>query len=202
MDQEKIGLFIKQLRNEKNLTQQELADKLSVSFKTISKWECGKGLPEVSLMIPLCKELNITVNELLSGERLNMENYNENSEKNILNALRGKEQADKHLLQIEIVVGVLSTFILLACTITAAYVEMETWLKVLLIVGGFVICLIGLAFAIGIEQKAGYYECQKCNHRYVPRYVSVLMAMHYGRTRYMKCPKCGKYSYQKKRISK
>ena len=79
MDQEKIGLFIKQLRNEKNLTQQELADKLSVSFKTISKWECGKGLPEVSLMIPLCKELNITVNELLSGERLNMENYNENS---------------------------------------------------------------------------------------------------------------------------
>ena len=100
MDQEKIGLFIKQLRNEKNLTQQELADKLSVSFKTISKWECGKGLPEVSLMIPLCKELNITVNELLSGERLNMENYNENSEKNILNALREKEQADKHLLQI------------------------------------------------------------------------------------------------------
>ena len=62
MDQIKIGRFIKECRKEKNLTQQELADKLMVSFKTISKWECGKGLPEVSLFIPLCEELNITVN--------------------------------------------------------------------------------------------------------------------------------------------
>ena len=67
MDQVKIGRFIKECRNEKNMTQQELADKLMVSYKTISKWECGKGLPEVSLMIPLCEMLGVNVNELLSG---------------------------------------------------------------------------------------------------------------------------------------
>ena len=59
MDQEKIGLFIKQLRNEKNLTQQELADKLSVSFKTISKWECGKGMPDIGMLVPLGEKLGV-----------------------------------------------------------------------------------------------------------------------------------------------
>ncbi|MDE7084364.1 MAG: helix-turn-helix domain-containing protein [Clostridia bacterium] len=71
MNQIETGKFIKTARKEKSLTQRELAEKLNISEKTVSKWETGNGLPEVSLMLPLCKILDITVNELLSGERLN-----------------------------------------------------------------------------------------------------------------------------------
>ena len=79
---------------------------------------------------------------------------------------------------------------------------MEEWLRILLIVAGFVVCLIGVGFAIRIEQTAGYYQCAKCGHRYVPTFGSVLWAMHFGRTRYMKCPECHKRSWQKKVIGK
>ena len=82
MDQKKIGLFIKECRREVNITQQELADKLGVSFKTVSKWECGNGLPDVSLMLPLCNELKISVNELLSSKRLPNEEYKNKAEEN------------------------------------------------------------------------------------------------------------------------
>ena len=75
MDQIKIGKFIAEERKAKKYTQRELADKLSISDKTISKWERGNGFPEVSLLLPLCNELEITVNELLSGERLQAMDY-------------------------------------------------------------------------------------------------------------------------------
>ncbi len=66
MDQIRIGKFIAESRKSRNLTQRQLADALSISDKTISKWECGKGLPEISIMLPLCEALDITVNDLLS----------------------------------------------------------------------------------------------------------------------------------------
>ena len=84
MDQLKTGRFIKLLRTEKQLTQREIAEKLNISEKTVSKWETGNGMPEVSLMLPLCKILEISVNELLSGERLDPEKYCEKAEENIV----------------------------------------------------------------------------------------------------------------------
>jgi hypothetical protein len=97
---------------------------------------------------------------------------------------------------------VLSVIILVGFTLVAAYFEMQTWLRVCLIVSGFALGLVGIGFALRIEQTAGYYECRCCGHKYVPSYQSVLWAMHMGRTRYMKCPECKKYSWQKKVISK
>ena len=79
---------------------------------------------------------------------------------------------------------------------------MKDWLRILLIVVGFVPFIIGILLAIRIEQTAGYYECEKCHYKYIPTYNSVLFAMHNGRTRYMKCPKCNQKSWQKKVISK
>lgn len=87
MNQEKIGKFILELRKEKDMTQQTLADKLGVSNKTISKWENGRGMPDLSLMKPLCNILGITINELLSGERLDKKDYQERLEENILNTI-------------------------------------------------------------------------------------------------------------------
>ena len=131
-----------------------------------------------------------------------MDNYKEKFEQNMLDMVKQKEEADKKLLGLEILIGIFSMIILLGFTFVAAFVEMQEWLRIVLIVVDFVVCMIGIGFAIRIEQTAGYYECRKCHHKYVPTYNSVLWAMHYGRTRYMKCPECNERSWQKKVISK
>ena len=131
-----------------------------------------------------------------------MDNYREKLEQNIVDMVKQKEEADKKLLSLEWVIGIFSIIILLGFTFIAAYVEMQDWLRITLIVAGFVIGLIGIGFALRIEQTAGYYMCKKCGHRHVPTYSSVLWAMHFGRTRYMECPECSKRSWQKKVISK
>ena len=88
MDQNKIGRFIAALRTEQGLTQRELAEKLHISDKTVSKWETSRGLPDASLMLPLCQALGISVNELLSGERLDESAYREKAEENMVTLLR------------------------------------------------------------------------------------------------------------------
>ena len=202
MDQIKIGKFIAERRKKNNLTQMQLAEKLNITDRAISKWENGKAMPDSSIMLELCNELKISVNELLSGEMIEMNNYNEIVEKNLLDMVKQKEESDKRLLSMEIVIGVLSIIILLSSTFVASFFEMENWIRILLIVGGFIPAIIGMLFGLKIEQTAGYYECAKCNHKYVPTYSSVLWAMHINRTRYMKCPNCNKRSWQKKVISK
>ena len=202
MNQIKIGKFISECRKNNNLKQMQLAEKLNITDRAISKWENGKAMPDSGVMLDLCKELKISVNELLSGEMIEMKNYDESAEKNLLEMVKQKEEADKRLLSMEIVIGALSVTILLSLTFIASFIQMEEWLRILLIVVGFIPCMIGLLFALKIEQIAGYYECRKCHHKYVPTYSSVLWAMHINRTRYMKCPKCGKHSWNKKTISK
>lgn len=82
MDSIKIGRFIAEIRKLHKLTQAQLANELNISDKTVSKWECGKGLPEVALMLPLCKTLEINVNDLLSGERVAEVDYQKKAEEN------------------------------------------------------------------------------------------------------------------------
>ncbi len=202
MDQIKIGKFISKCRKEKSLTQMQLAEKLGITDRAISKWETGKSLPDSSIMLELCEMLGITVNDLLSGEVVTMSNYNEKLEKNLISMVKEKEKADKRLLSMEIFIVVLVSAILLSLVFTAAFVQMADWLRVCLIVIGFVVFTIGVVYAVKIEQTAGYYECAQCGHKHVPAFGSVLWSMHMGRTRYMKCPKCSKKSWQKKVISK
>ena len=116
--------------------------------------------------------------------------------------VKEKEKADKAYLIMQIVFMVPCIAILLTLCVIAAYAELETWLRVLLIVIGFVPVATACPFLLKIEQLAGYYECANCGHRYVPSYKSVFLSMHLGRTRYMKCPVCEKRSWHKKRISK
>ena len=202
MNQAKIGNFIADQRKANNLTQSALAEKLGVTDRAVSKWENGKCLPDASIMLDLCKILKITVNDLLCGERITMENYNKQLEENLIEITKQKQELDKKLLSLEILIGVFSCIILFGFVFTAAFVQMKDWLRIILIVVGFIIGCVGIFFVLRIEQVAGYYECRKCNHKYVPSYNSVLRAMHYGRTRFMKCPSCGKKSWQKKVISK
>ena len=201
MDQIKIGKFIAECRKEKNLTQTQLAEKLGITDRAVSKWECGRSLPDSGIMLELCKELGISVNELLTGERLKMDDYNERAEKNLMEMKKQKEEGDRRLLRTEIVIGVIGSIFLIVMVVLAKYVGMETWLKILLLALGFVVFLVAAFFALRIEQKAGYYECAKCGHKYTPTFLQVLFAMHMGRTRYMKCPHCGQRSWNKKVIS-
>ena len=202
MDQIKIGKFIAERRKAQGLTQLQLADRLGITDRAVSKWERGKTLPDSSLMLDLCGILKISVNDLLSGEVVTMEKYNEELEKKLLETIREKERADQKLLMLEVVVGILCIAIFVPLILVAGLVQMEEWLRVVLILVGFLPLLAATPFMIRIEQTAGYYECQECGHRYVPSFKAVFLAMHMGRTRYMKCPKCGKRSWQKKVISK
>ena len=131
-----------------------------------------------------------------------MENYNLKAEENLLKMKKQKEEADKRLLHMEILLGVLCIVPLLISIIIVMAIPMEEWLGVVITVTGLIPLLIATPFAIRIEQVAGYYECEKCHHKYIPKYKSVFLAMHYGRTRYMKCPECNKRSWHKKVISK
>ena len=202
MDQIKIGKFIAECRKKESLTQMQLAEKLNITDRAVSKWETGKSLPDSSIMLELCEILEITVNDLLSGEVITMDNYNKEMENNLLEMVKQKEKSDKTLLAMEVLLGSLCMTVFFALIMVASLVTMEDWLRILLILIGFAPLLIATPFMLRIEQKAGYYKCQKCGHRYIPKYSSVFLAMHMGRTRYMKCPECGKKSWQKKVISK
>ena len=202
MDQIKIGRFIATRRKEIGLTQLELAEKLNISDRAVSKWETGKSLPDASIMIELCEILGIGINELFYGEMINMNENDKKYDEIILAMKKEQEDSTKRLLSMEIVIGVLISIVFFALIFIASFVEMEDWLRITLIMTGFIPFIIMILFAMRIEQKAGYYECEHCHHKYVPTFSSVLWAMHVNRTRYMKCPKCGKRSWQKKVISK
>lgn len=202
MDQIKIGRFIALKRKEKGLTQMELAEILGITDRAVSKWETGKSMPDVSIMLHLCETLDISVVDLLNGEVIKMEDYEKQLEKKLLEAVKEKEESDKRLLALEWVVGILSVIVLFVPIIIASCLPMEDWQRIVLMFSGFIPCFVGFFFAVKIEQVAGYYECKHCGHRYVPTYKAVNMSMHMGRTRYMKCPKCNQKSWQKKVIKK
>ncbi|MCH5142103.1 MAG: helix-turn-helix domain-containing protein [Clostridiales bacterium] len=201
MDQVKTGRFIKACRKEKNLTQREVAEKLNISEKTVSKWETGNGLPEVGLMLPLCETLGISVNELLSGERLDEKKYFEKAEQNIMSLIEEKAEAKKKII-IAVIIVVTTLLAGLALILVAELLEMQTWLRIVLGVIGAVIIVIGIGLACVLERDAGVYECKHCGERFVPTMIAYLFAPHTPTTRRLKCPKCGKKSCCKKRLSK
>ena len=94
MDQIKIGKFIAERRKQVNLTQIQLAEKLNITDRAISKWETGRAMPDTSIMLELCEILKINVNDLLSGEVVTMENYNKQLEENLIEVVKQKEEAD------------------------------------------------------------------------------------------------------------
>ena len=201
MNQEKIGLYIKEKRKAKNLTQQELAEKLSVSYKTISKWECGKGLPDVSIMLDLCKELNISVNELLCGEDLNNSNYQEKAEENLVNVLNERKMNTKRMKN-EIIIGVSSLLSILLYFVLLGFLDIDEHIKVILIIVGLILLIIIAISLCVMDNNIGYFECEHCKERFVPKTIDYIKAPHSLTTRRLKCPFCGKISYCRKKLSK
>ena len=125
MNQEKIGKFIAECRKEKNLTQSELAEKLNISNKAISKWETGKGMPDSSIMLELCKCLDINVNELLSGEHLVENEYKEKVDENIVNIAKDSEKSKKQKNKVIIIFSCIFALIILYFVGTYIYKNAE-----------------------------------------------------------------------------
>ena len=204
MDQEKIGKFISSCRKEAGLTQAALADKLGITDRAVSKWETGKSLPDASIMIELCNLLGITVNELLTGEHITMEDYKNKAEENLLEMTQKVEKRDKLLLQLELwmIGSVIPLFV--GMSLFGSYLcdnGQVVWGSII-IFSQFLLLIQFVYFGLKIEHDAGYYECPNCGERYVPTMKAMFWAPHMGRTRKMTCPHCGKKGYHRKVVSK
>ena len=201
MDQIKIGKFIADERKRKGYTQKQLSEKLEISDKTISKWERGNGFPEVSLLLPLCNELEITVNELLSGERVSEEDYRKKAEENMVNLVREAQESKKKIILSAIVVG-LTIIAALPLFMISGLLEMENWLRVTIIIIGGVVFFGGIAVACVLDRDAGAFECPECNNRFVPDMKAYVMGPHTITKRKLVCPHCGAHKYCKKVLTK
>lgn len=201
MDQSKTGKFIAQERRAQNLTQRQLADKLAISDKTVSKWECGKGLPEVSLMLPLCEILQITVNDLLSGEKVAEGDYQKKAEENMMDLIR-KNAENKERMTLSIICGVITIIAVCALVMLASYLELSAAVRILLLVCAVLTAIAGIGAAARLEVKAGYYECPHCGTLFVPTMTDYVKGWHTLTRRRLTCPTCGKTSMCRHRITR
>ena len=201
MDQIAIGKFIAEERKRKGYTQKQLSEKLEISDKTVSKWERGNGFPEVSLLLPLCKELDITVNELLSGERVSLEDYQRKAEENMVNLVKEAQESRKKII-LSAVVALLVVVAAVPLFVLSGALEMETWLRCVLIVIGFVVLFLGIAVACVLDREAGAFECPECKTRFVPDMKAYVMGPHTITKRKLVCPHCGAHKYCRKVLTK
>ena len=202
MDQIKIGKFIVECRKKNKLTQMQLAEKLNITDRAISKWENGRSLPDSSIMLELCNELKISVNELLSGEVIDMKEYDKKSEELLLELAKQDELKNKKLMTSMWTILITSAIFYIGILLLAVNTLEEGILLGTIICVSTIIFVIAGFIALKFEVDAGYYECKKCHHRFIPTYKEVMFAMHISTTRYLKCPKCHKRSWAKKVMSK
>ena len=170
MDQEKIGKFIAECRKKKNMTQQELAEKLGVSDRTIGNWENGRNMPDLALFKPLCNELDITLNDLMSGEKVDKSNYQEKLEENIINTINYSNKKIKNknkLLNITLIVfGVL-----IATTAITIFPSESSWGSIYSVFGA-IISLIGVS---KFTKRLTYGKRLLCNFSYFITFILFLM---------------------------
>ena len=202
MDQIKIGRFIAESRKKVKLTEIQLAEKLGITDKAISKWETGKSMPDTAIMLQLCDILEISVNELLSGEKISMENTNQKNEQLLLDMSKELERKNKTVWTSMWVIMIISMTALFAGILIAAFLIPEGVWQLVTIIGICIVFLIPCFYALKLEVSVGAYKCKNCGHEIVPTFRQALMAMHRGTTRYLKCPECKKRTWCKKVLKK
>ena len=202
MDLIKIGKFIAACRKDRKITQEQLAEKLYVTDRAVSKWERGLSMPDAGKMLDLCNILDINVNELLNGEKINMKDYNKKTEELLIEMAKQEEIKNKKLLTSMWTILIVSVVFYTGIITLAVNLLEEGILLGVIICISTIVLLIAAFIALKFEVDAGYYECKHCHHKYVPTYMQVLFAPHISTTRYLKCPKCNKKSYSKKVMTK
>ncbi len=195
----KIGKFIAGERKAKNLTQRQLADALSISDKTVSKWECGKGLPEVSLMLPLCEKLGITVNDLLSGEKVSEVDYQKKAEENMVDLMKENEENKKRMV-LSVICGVITIIAVCSLAVIASFLEIPAAARIGLLILAAATAAAGTGAAAMLDAKAGYFECPHCKALFVPSMGDYVKGVHTITRRRLTCPECGKTGMCRHRV--
>ena len=198
MDQIKIGKFIAECRKKQNLTQAQLAEKLDITDRAISKWETGKAMPDSDIMLDLCDILGIKVNELLCGEMIEIEHKDEQLNELIFQMAKNEERYHKRLLH--------SAYVIIATSLTALICLMslisllipECGFQEFLIIVSVILFIIPCMIALKFKAETGYYECKNCQHMFVPNSKEIAVLMQTPTRRLLKCTKCGKWTWCKK----
>ena len=174
MNQEKIGKFIAECRKQKNMTQQELAEKLNVSDRTVGNWENGRNMPDLSLFKPLCNELNISLNDLMSGEKVKEREYQEKLEENTINII---DYTNKKIENRNHFIGLIFiTFgVLISITAIAIFPSESSWGSIYSVLGA-IISLIGVS---RFTKRLSYPKRLISNFGYFFIFISVLMTIDY-----------------------
>ena len=202
MDQIKIGRFIAECRKSADLTQMQLGERLNITDRAVSKWETGRALPDASLMLQLCDILGISVNELLNGEKIGMENNEQKNEQLLLDMAKELKEKNKTIWRSMWVLMIVSIVGLIGGVLAAALLIPEGPWQLVVVLAVTVSFLIPCFFALKLEVSVGVYKCKKCGHEIVPTYKQALNAMHMGTTRYLFCPECNKRTWCKKVLKK
>ena len=201
MDQLRIGRFIATCRKAQGRTQRQLADELAVSDKTISKWETGRGLPEVSLMLPLCAALGITVNGLLSGERVGEGDYRKKAEENMMELMRENAENRQRLLQ-SIACGGVTVVAVCALVALAAFLPLPALARVALLLLAMATAVVGIWAAATLDVRAGWFECPHCKELFVPPMADYVKGCHTFTKRRLTCPRCGQTAMCRHRVAR
>lgn len=200
IDQEKVGKFIKEKRKEKNMTQEELANEIGVLAKTVSKWECGKGLPDITIIPFLAASLGVNINQLLLGEDID---NNEDKIKSIMLDVYLEEKINnKRKMISEVLLGIPFIIFFFGSIILGSLLDIETYLRIIIIVSSFILFIIGIFGLCLLDSQIGYYECPTCKHRFVPSFFHFVIAPHTILKRRLKCPNCHNKHYCKKKMGK
>lgn len=201
MDMQKIGNFLAELRKNKRLTQDELGEQIGVTNKTVSRWENGNYLPPVEMLQILSKLYDVSINELLSGARLNDEHYKENAEEYIVVDLMKKSKDAKKYLTLSVIVACITILAATSIILLTAMLSAPIWLRITSIIFSLIIAILGIGVCCALTIDAGVYECPNCGKKFVPSMKDFILGPHTFTKRKLKCPKCGKRSYCKKRLN-
>ncbi len=201
MEPTRIGRFIAERRKALGLTQRQLAEQLSVSDKAISKWETGRGLPEVSLMLPLCAALGITVNDLLSGERVGEGDYRKKAEENMMELVRENAQNRQRFLQ-SIACGGVTVVAVCALVALAAFLPLPALARVALLLLAMATAVAGIWAAATLDARAGWFECPHCKELFAPAMADYVKGLHTFTRRRLTCPHCGQTGMCRHRVTR
>ena len=200
MDYNKIGSFIAKQRKNKKLTQAKLAEQIFVSEKTVSKWENGNGIPDTNSLLLLCDVLDVDLNELLSGEKGAKEP--DKNEQLLVSMVKELEDKNKIIYtSMWVIVSVCLIAFFGGCLIVKLLIPKGVW-QIITIIGLTILFIMPCFYALKLEVIVGVYKCKRCGHEIIPTYTEALIAMHFGTTRHLKCPKCKKHTWCKKVITK
>ena len=174
MNQEKIGKFIAECRRQRKMTQSELGEKLGVTEKSISNWENGRNMPDLSLFKPLCEELNISLNDLMSGEKVKERDYRDKLEENIINTI---DYSNRKIESRNIFIGlILIVFgVLISITAVGIFPSESSWGSIYSVFGG-IISLIGVS---RFTKRLTYGKRLICNFGYFLIFILLLMMIDY-----------------------